>query len=141
MYCAPSHSTCRHVGSVWARADCFPHIGKRCRCHQASDFSAAVRIADTLVKSNPADAQVRYWRGNAYEKLKDFSHALTDYINTIQLLGEPNRVAIDNFYDVSRMYAALNRLCDAITPIETFISFDPANRRTTQSTQLIMAYP
>ena len=73
---------------------------------QASDFSAAVRIADTLVKSNPADAQVRYWRGNAYEKLKDFSHAFADYINTIQLLGEPNRVAIDNFYDVSRMYAA-----------------------------------
>ena len=32
MYCAPSHSTCRHVGSVGARADCFPHIGKRCRC-------------------------------------------------------------------------------------------------------------
>jgi hypothetical protein len=75
---------------------------------------------------------------NAYEKLKDFSHALTDYINTIQLLGEPNRVAIDNFYDVSRMYAALNRHCDAITPIETFISFDPANRRTTQSTKLIV---
>jgi hypothetical protein len=23
MYCAPSHSTCRHVGSVGARADCF----------------------------------------------------------------------------------------------------------------------
>jgi hypothetical protein len=32
MRCAPSHSTCRHVGSVGARADCFPHIGKRCRC-------------------------------------------------------------------------------------------------------------
>ena len=107
---------------------------------QASDFSAAVQIADILVKSNPADAQVRYWRGNAYENLKDFSHALADYINSIQLLGEPDRVAINNFYDVSRMYAALNRYCDAITPIETFISFDPANRRTTQSTKLIAEY-
>ena len=108
--------------------------------YQASDFSAAARIADTLVKSNPADAQVRYWRGNAHEKLKDFSRALTDYINSIQLLGEPDRVVIKNFCDVSRMYAALNRYCDAITPIETFISFDPANRRTTQSTKLIAEY-
>lgn len=107
---------------------------------QASDFSTAVHIADILVNSNPADAQVRYWRGNAYENLKDFSHALVDYINSIQLLGEPDRVAISNFYDVSRMYAALNRYCDAITPIETFISFDPANRRTTQSTKLIAEY-
>jgi TPR repeat protein len=108
--------------------------------YQASDFPAAVRIADTLVGSNPADPQVRYWRGNAYEKLKDYSRALADYINSIQLLGEPDRVAIDNFYDVSRMYAALNRYCDAITPIETFISFDPASRRTTQSTKLIAEY-
>jgi clan AA aspartic protease (TIGR02281 family) len=30
--------------------------------------------------------------------------------------------------------------CDAITPIETFISFDPVNRRTSQSTRLIAEY-
>jgi aspartyl protease family protein len=93
-----------------------------------------------LVNSNPANAQVRYWRGNAYEQLGNFSNALTDYINSIQLLGEPASVDIDNFYDVSRMYAALKRYCDAITPIETFISFDPSTRRTTQSTRLIAEY-
>jgi tetratricopeptide (TPR) repeat protein len=75
--------------------------------YQASDFSAAVRIADVLVKSDPASARMRYWRGNAYEELKDFAHALTDYINTVQLLGEPDRVSIDHFYDISRMYARL----------------------------------
>jgi clan AA aspartic protease (TIGR02281 family) len=108
--------------------------------YQASDFSAAVRIADVLVKSDPASARMRYWRGNAYEELKDFAHALTDYINTVQLLGEPDRVSIDHFYDISRMYAALKRYCDAITPLETFISFDPANRRTAQNTKLIAEY-
>jgi aspartyl protease family protein len=106
----------------------------------ASDFAAAAHIADILVESDPAGAQVRYWRGNAYEKEKDFAHALTDYINSMQLFGEPNGIAIGNFYDISRMYAALNRYCDAITPIETYISFDPANRRTTQSTKLIAEY-
>jgi Flp pilus assembly protein TadD len=55
---------------------------------RASDFAGALRVADDLVKSDPADAQVRYWRGNVYEELKDFARALTDYINTIQLMGD-----------------------------------------------------
>lgn len=104
------------------------------------DFSTAAQIADSLVQSNPADPYIRYWRGNAYEELKDFPRALTDYINSIQLMGNPDSISINNFYDISRMYAAQNRYCDAITPIETYISFDPANRRTTQYTHLITEY-
>jgi clan AA aspartic protease (TIGR02281 family) len=107
---------------------------------QASDFSAALRVADDLVKSDPADAQVRYWRGNVYEELKDFAHALTDYIITVQLLGDPGTVSVNHFYDISRMYAALGRYCDAIAPIETYISFKPAENRTTQLTRLIAEY-
>jgi clan AA aspartic protease (TIGR02281 family) len=106
----------------------------------ASDFSGAAHIAETLVQSNPADPQVRYWRGNAYEELKEFQRALVDYINSIQLLGEPESVSINNFYDASRMYAALHRYCDAITPIETYTSFDPVHRSTTQTTRLIAEY-
>jgi tetratricopeptide (TPR) repeat protein len=71
---------------------------------RASDFSAALRVADDLVKSDPADADVRYWRGNVHEELKDFAHALTDYINTVQLLGDPGTVSVNHFYDISRMY-------------------------------------
>jgi aspartyl protease family protein len=107
---------------------------------QSSDFSAALRVADDLVKSDPADAQVRYWRGNVHEELKDFARALIDYINTVQLLGDPETVSVNHFYDISRMYAALGRYCDAITPIETYISFKPAENRTTQLTRLIAEY-
>jgi aspartyl protease family protein len=92
---------------------------------RSSDFSGALRVADELVKSDPADPLVRYWRGNAYEQLKDFGRALTDYINTIQLMDDPATISGNHFYDVSRMYAALGRYCDAITPIEAFISFNP----------------
>jgi aspartyl protease family protein len=107
---------------------------------RASDFSAALRVADDLVKSDPADAQVRYWRGNVYEELKDFSRALTDYINTVQLMGAPFTISVNHYYDISRMYAALGRYCDAITPIETFISFNPAKNRSTQLSKLIAEY-
>jgi clan AA aspartic protease (TIGR02281 family) len=106
----------------------------------ASDFSAALRVADDLVRSDPADAQVRYWRGNVHEELKDFALALTDYINTVQLMGDPDTVSVNHFYDISRMYAALGRYCDAITPLETYISFKPAENRTTQLTRLIAEY-
>jgi clan AA aspartic protease (TIGR02281 family) len=78
--------------------------------------------------------------GECLRELKDFAHALTDYINAVQLLGEPNTVSVDNFYDISRMYAALGRYCDAVTPIETYISFNPAENRTTQLTRLIAEY-
>ena len=105
-----------------------------------NDFPVAARIAEALVQSNPADPNIRYWRGNAYEEFKDFQRALIDYINAIQLLGAPETVSINNFYDVSRMYAALERYCDAITPIESYISFDPTHRTTTQTTRLIAEY-
>jgi clan AA aspartic protease (TIGR02281 family) len=107
---------------------------------QASDFSGALRVADDLVKSDPANARVRYWRGNAHEKLKEFAPALTDYINTVQLLGDPVNVSVNHFYDIARMYAALGRYCDAIAPIETFISFKHAKNRSTQLTTLIAEY-
>ena len=58
----------------------------------------------------------------------------------LQLMGSPNNIAGSQFYDVARMYAELGRYCDAIAPIETFISFDPVERRTPQTTQLISEY-
>jgi clan AA aspartic protease (TIGR02281 family) len=38
------------------------------------------------------------------------------------------------------MYAALGRFCDAITPVETFVAFDPGARRTRQSISMIAEY-
>ncbi len=105
-----------------------------------SDFSAALSIAEQLVKSDPANPQFRYYRGLTHEQLGAFSDALTDYIAVLQLLGTPNSIAGSQFYDVSRMYAALGRNCDAIGPIETFISFNPGRRRTPQTTKLISEY-
>ena len=38
------------------------------------------------------------------------------------------------------MYAALGRYCDAIAPIETFISYNPTKRRTAQTIKVISEY-
>jgi aspartyl protease family protein len=105
-----------------------------------NDFSAALSVAEDLVRSDPADPRFRHYRAEAYEHLNDYTAALADYINVVQLLGEPRRVAASPFYMISLMYAALGRYCDAITPIETYVSFDPANRQSTQSAKLIAEY-
>jgi tetratricopeptide (TPR) repeat protein len=106
---------------------------------RVNDFPAALRVIDELVKNDLASATYRYTRADTYERMGDYSHALGDYINAIQLFG-PTKAAADNFYDVSRMYAALHRYCDAITPIETFIAFHPSKRQDTQITRVIAEY-
>ena len=105
-----------------------------------NDYSDALQIANQLVISDPVNPQYRYWRGGTFEDLKNFSEALRDYIAALQLMGAPNEIDGGQFYDISRMYAALGRYCDAIAPIETFISFNPAARRTPQTTKLISEY-
>ena len=107
---------------------------------KVGDLAAALEIANQLVDADPADASYRYSRGATYEQLGIFSKALTDYIAALQLLGTPYDIVGSQFYDISRMYAALGRYCDAIGPIETFISFDPAERRTPQTTKIISEY-
>jgi predicted aspartyl protease len=104
------------------------------------DTSGAFRVADKLANEYPAQPSYRYWRARAYDELQDFPRALSDYINTVQLVGDLRSVNGDAFYNMSRMYAALGRYCDAITPIETYISLDLAARRTPQTTKIISEY-
>jgi tetratricopeptide (TPR) repeat protein len=107
---------------------------------EVNDFPAALKVADELTASDPANPHFRFWRAEIYAQTKEFERALTDYINVVQLLGAPERVGGSQFYNISLMYAALQRYCDAITPLETFISFDPASRRTAQITKVIADY-
>jgi predicted aspartyl protease len=105
-----------------------------------SDATGAAQIADKLVNRFPAQSTYRYWRARAYDDLGDHQRALSDYLNTVQLVGDLKNVSGDAFYNISRMYSALGRYCDAITPMETYISLDPVARRTPQTTKVIYEY-
>jgi aspartyl protease family protein len=105
-----------------------------------NDWSGALDVADELVNALPASATARYWRAMAYDNTGKFSQAMLDYMNTVQLIGDPKAVFGDVFYKWSRTYASLARYCDAISPIEMYISLDPANRRTPQTTKIISDY-
>ena len=105
-----------------------------------NDFSAALEVANELVDALPANGTARYWRALAYDRTGQFSLAMLDYMNTIQLFEPQKTLLLDVFYKWSRTYAALGRYCDAISPIEMYVSLDPADRRTPQITKIISDY-
>ena len=119
--------------------------GKSCRLpitHLSGStiFRGALEVANELVEALPADATARYWRAFAYDRTGQFSLAMLDYMNTVELFGNQKTIFGDVFYKWSRTYAALGRYCDAISPIEMYVSLDPANRRTPQSIKIISDY-
>jgi clan AA aspartic protease (TIGR02281 family) len=107
---------------------------------RVKDFAGALDIAKQLVDAAPENGTFRYWRADAYDQTSDVTHALNDYMNSIQLVGNSRDVVGDAFYKLSRAYDKLDRPCDAITPIEMYISMDPANRRTPQASKIISDY-
>jgi aspartyl protease family protein len=105
-----------------------------------SDFSGALEVAKQLVDAEPASATFRYWRALAYKETGNAALALPDYMNTIELVPDPKNEGGYFFYEWSRIYAALGRYCDAITPIEMYVSLDPIHRRTPQTKKIIAEY-
>jgi tetratricopeptide (TPR) repeat protein len=105
-----------------------------------NDFSGALEVASELVDAVPANASFRYWRAMAYHRTGKFSLALLEYMNSVQLVVDPKAIPGYVFYEWSRTYAALGRYCDAISPIEMYVSLDPAHRRTPQSIKIISDY-
>lgn len=104
------------------------------------DNLGALEIADSLVKEHPAIGRYRYLRGTAYENLKNYNAALSDYISTLQLFTDLSNVALSEFYRISKMYDATGRPCDAITPLEMFLSYNVAKRQTAQISRIISDY-
>jgi tetratricopeptide (TPR) repeat protein len=105
-----------------------------------NDFFAALEVANELVEAVPASGTARYWRALAYDRTGQFSLAVVDYMNTVQLIGDPKSIFGEVFYKWSQTYAALGRYCDAISPIEMYVSLDPADRRTPQTVKIISDY-
>ncbi len=105
-----------------------------------SDQKAAIRVADELVKFDSASYDYRFMRGAAYERSRDYKAALADYISTLDLFPDLSNVAGSQFYQVSAMYDKIGKPCDAIGPLETYISYNVKERQSQQIAKLISDY-
>ncbi|SHH32566.1 retroviral-like aspartic protease family protein [Bradyrhizobium erythrophlei] len=104
------------------------------------DHKAAIGVADELVKFDPASYDYRFMRGSAHEHDRDYKAALADYISTLDLFPDLSNVDGSQFYQVSTMYDKLGKPCDAIGPLETFISYNVRERQSQQIAKLISDY-
>lgn len=107
---------------------------------RVNDYAGALAIADVAVKDDEAQGRFRFFRGTAHEALKNYKAALSDYTSTLQLYADLSNVALSEFYRISRMYVALGRPCDAITPLEMYLSYNVEKRQTAQISRLISDY-
>lgn len=104
------------------------------------DFKGAIDVADEMIRVHPSSSRYRYLRATAQEALKNYGAALSDYISALHLFVDLSNVASSEFYRLSRMYDALGRPCDAITPLEMYLSYDVAKRQTTQISRVISEF-
>jgi len=104
------------------------------------DFKGAVGVTSEMIKLDQANPKYRFLRGQSYEALKNYKAALSDYVSTLQLFRDLSRVSLSHFYQISRMYEAIGRPCDAIAPLEMYLSYNVARRQTAQITKMISEY-
>jgi aspartyl protease family protein len=107
---------------------------------QLGEYSKALEIINRLIEYDPASASYRFSRGKVFDDTKRYEKALVDYVSTLDLLGRPEKIDVDQFYEIATMYAELGKFCEAATPLETYISYDFVKRKTPQLDRLINEY-
>jgi aspartyl protease family protein len=106
-----------------------------------SDFPKVIEVADEYIKREPQASHPRYMRGVGLQGIGEFERALTDYSDSIELFGQDKiRISSSVFVRMAVAYAALGRLCEASTPILTWMAYDPVTRDNSQTQKIIADY-
>ena len=104
------------------------------------DYGRALALAEGLVAAHPHVADYRYLKGKAEVGLGRIDEALLSYANTIHLEPVPQRVGAWVFTDMSDLYASTGRYCEAIGPLQDYVTLDAATRDTAATHKLMTDY-
>lgn len=95
---------------------------------QLHDYARAELIVHGLIDQHPGVSDYWYLQGKAEAGLGEPDAALLSYANVIHLSGAPARIGQWVFTGMSDIYAAEHRFCEAMGPIQDYVSIDPGNR-------------
>lgn len=98
----------------------------------AGDFKGSIDAATQVLALQPDATNVLYLRGRALQGDRRFNEALQDYASTIRTISDGKQIVAETFMRMSQAYEALNRHCEAITPIQVYIAYEPERRSTSQ---------
>jgi clan AA aspartic protease (TIGR02281 family) len=94
------------------------------------DYDAAVKLSSDVINHRP-DAQNAYFvRAKFEESQKRYAAAIGDYATLIRLVPNTKSIVSEVFTRMSDSYEKLNRTCEAIGPLQTYIALDSENRST-----------
>lgn len=99
---------------------------------QLSDYAGIVVATTSYLKSDRYNYNVMYTRAQALEKAGQRAEAIADYERILNLVPDPAKLISSVFFSMSTALDLAGRTCDAIWPLEFYISFDPTSRFTPQ---------
>ncbi|HVD72073.1 MAG TPA: retroviral-like aspartic protease family protein, partial [Xanthobacteraceae bacterium] len=105
-----------------------------------TDYPKAATVASDLIKLQPFSDSGYYLRGAAYDRGGFPKKAIDDYITSIELFGNKEKIGNVAYYAMARNYEKLGQFCDAILPIETWVALNPTRNDTSQTRAVIAAY-
>jgi clan AA aspartic protease (TIGR02281 family) len=105
-----------------------------------SDYDGAARVASGLIKLEPFSDNGYYLRALAYDRGGSPEKAIDDYVTAIELFGDKGKISSVGYLAMARNYERLNQFCDAILPIEAWVSLNPARNDTTQTRTIVADY-
>lgn len=105
-----------------------------------SDFAAALKVSDDLLALSPDLPQFHYLRAQILQDAKRYDEAINAYDSAIGLSADISTLNGEVFRGASLSYAALGSYCEAITPIQTWVSIDPTQNDTPRTQAILREY-
>jgi len=105
-----------------------------------SDYPRAVSVATDLIKLEPYSDNGFFLRAVAHQRAGSYQRAIDDYVTAIELFGNKDRIASVSYLGIARSYGKLDRFCDAVVPLQSWISLNPARNDTSQVRVIIEDY-
>ena len=105
-----------------------------------SDYANAVEVATDLIKLEPYNDNGFFLRAVAHQRAGSYQRAIDDYVTAIELFGNKDRISSVGYLAIARSYEKLGRFCDAVVPLESWISLNPARNDTSQVRVIVDDY-
>lgn len=106
---------------------------------QLGDHVRSLALTQEFEQVEPNDAYWPYWKGRNFSALGRTQEAADAHVRSLGLWSNPAKVVINDFWVTSQALKAAGRYCQAVQPLQQYVSFDPVSRATPQMQQEITA--
>lgn len=105
-----------------------------------SDYKEAMKVANRLIESHSTSPQLYFSRGQIFESTKQYSQALSDYMETFALTQNIAIMSRGVFFRTADMNAKLGRYCEAMDTIRMWMSGPPDRQDDVQAKEILTQY-